>query len=34
MLPGPGLDPEPADPVSRALLSPRRLLQPIVTDPV
>ncbi|MFF1256442.1 helix-turn-helix transcriptional regulator [Streptomyces sp. NBC_01280] len=34
MLPGPGLDPEPADPVSRALLSPRLMLQPIVTDPV
>ncbi|WP_030682120.1 winged helix-turn-helix transcriptional regulator [Streptomyces sp. NRRL B-1347] len=34
MLPGPGLDPEPSDPVSRALLAPRRLLQPVVTDPV
>ncbi|MFD9906760.1 winged helix-turn-helix transcriptional regulator [Streptomyces sp. NPDC059063] len=34
MLPGPGLDPEPVDPVSRALLGPRRLLQPVVTDPV
>ncbi|MFH8563803.1 hypothetical protein [Streptomyces sp. NPDC017988] len=34
MLPGPGLDPEPADPVSRALARPRRLLQPIQTDPV
>ncbi|MEJ1195848.1 MULTISPECIES: helix-turn-helix domain-containing protein [unclassified Streptomyces] len=29
MKPGPGLDPDPADPVSRALLGPRRLLQPI-----
>ncbi len=34
MLPGPGLDPEPSDPVSRALLAPRRLLQPLVPDPV
>ncbi|MFI9763985.1 winged helix-turn-helix transcriptional regulator [Streptomyces sp. NPDC051963] len=34
MLPGPGLDPAPADPVSRALLKPKRLLQPIETDPV
>jgi DNA-binding HxlR family transcriptional regulator len=34
MLPGPGLDPDPADPVSRALLKPKRLLQPIETDPV
>ncbi|MER6356627.1 helix-turn-helix domain-containing protein [Streptomyces sp. NPDC001634] len=33
MVPGPGLDPDPADPVSRALLRPKRLLQPIVTDP-
>ncbi|MGI5455176.1 winged helix-turn-helix transcriptional regulator [Streptomyces sp. CA-249302] len=31
MVPGPGLDPEPADPVSRALLAPRRLLEPIGT---
>ncbi|WP_043731172.1 winged helix-turn-helix transcriptional regulator [Streptomyces zinciresistens] len=31
MEPGPGLDPEPADPVSRALLTPRRLLQPLET---
>ncbi|WP_371671183.1 helix-turn-helix transcriptional regulator [Streptomyces sp. NBC_00289] len=30
--PGPGLDPDPADPVSRALLKPRRLLQPIETE--
>ncbi|MGW5788749.1 winged helix-turn-helix transcriptional regulator [Streptomyces sp. NPDC003757] len=29
MRPGPGLDPDPADPVSRALLGTRRLLQPI-----
>ncbi|MEU6844762.1 helix-turn-helix domain-containing protein [Streptomyces sp. NPDC046716] len=34
MLPGAGLDPDPADPVSRALLAPRRLLQPVVTEPV
>lgn len=34
MVPGPGLDPDPADPVSRALLQPRRLLQPIVVDQV
>jgi len=32
MLPGPDLDPDPADPVSRALLRPKRLLQPIETD--
>lgn len=31
MVPGPGLDPDPADPVSRALLRPRRLLEPIDT---
>ncbi|TQJ53335.1 hypothetical protein FBY34_1060 [Streptomyces sp. SLBN-115] len=29
MVPGPGLDPDPADPVSRALLKPKRLLEPI-----
>ncbi|MET9498866.1 helix-turn-helix domain-containing protein [Streptomyces sp. NPDC006552] len=34
MLPGAGLDPDPADPVSRALLAPRRLLQPVVTEAV
>ncbi|MFF5492069.1 winged helix-turn-helix transcriptional regulator [Streptomyces aquilus] len=34
MVPGPGLDPDPADPVSRALLKPRRLLQPLVTGQV
>ncbi|WP_425833302.1 winged helix-turn-helix transcriptional regulator [Streptomyces fractus] len=34
MLPGAGLDPDPADPVSRVLLEPRRLLQPVVTEPV
>lgn len=34
MLPGPGLDPDPADPVSRELLKPRRLLQPVEIDPV
>ncbi|MGW1891634.1 winged helix-turn-helix transcriptional regulator [Streptomyces sp. NPDC002004] len=33
MVPGPGLDPEPADPVSRVLAQPRRLLTPVVTDP-
>ncbi|GAB2824050.1 helix-turn-helix domain-containing protein [Actinocorallia aurea] len=32
MLPGPDLDPDPADPVSRALLQPRRLLEPLVLD--
>ncbi|MEV7197716.1 helix-turn-helix domain-containing protein [Streptomyces sp. NPDC093510] len=34
MLPGPGLDPDPVDPVSLALARPRRLLQPIEVDPV
>ncbi|MFJ6851445.1 winged helix-turn-helix transcriptional regulator [Streptomyces sp. NPDC091271] len=34
MRPGAGLDPDPADPVSRALLTPRRLLQPLDTDRV
>ncbi|MEU5514919.1 helix-turn-helix domain-containing protein [Streptomyces griseoaurantiacus] len=33
MLPGPGLDPNPDNPVSRALLAPRRLLEPLVTEP-
>jgi hypothetical protein len=33
MVPGPALDPDPADPVSRALLSPKRLLQPIEAEP-
>ncbi|NEY36190.1 transcriptional regulator [Streptomyces sp. PRKS01-65] len=33
MVPGPGLDPDPADPVSRALLKPKRLLQPLVVEP-
>jgi DNA-binding HxlR family transcriptional regulator len=32
MEPGPGLDPNPTDPISRTLLKPRRLLQPIVVD--
>ncbi|MFE7037952.1 hypothetical protein [Streptomyces atratus] len=32
MRPGDGLDPDPADPVSRALLAPRRLLRPLETD--
>ncbi|WP_460066111.1 winged helix-turn-helix transcriptional regulator [Streptomyces sp. YKOK-I1] len=31
MVPGPALDPDPADPVSRALLKPKRLLEPIET---
>uniref|UniRef100_A0AAU3GXB2 Helix-turn-helix transcriptional regulator n=1 Tax=Streptomyces sp. NBC_01401 TaxID=2903854 RepID=A0AAU3GXB2_9ACTN len=34
MRPGAGLDPDPEDPVSRALLAPRRLLQPLDTDRV
>ncbi|WP_055569544.1 hypothetical protein [Streptomyces atriruber] len=34
MLPDPGLDPDPVDPVSRALARPRRLLQPVEADPV
>lgn len=34
MVPGPGLDPDPADPVSRALLRPKRMLEPIETAPV
>jgi DNA-binding HxlR family transcriptional regulator len=33
LAPGPGLDQDPADPVSRALLKPKRLLQPIETEP-
>ncbi|MHC3470484.1 winged helix-turn-helix transcriptional regulator [Streptomyces sp. 7R007] len=32
MAPGPGLDPHPVDPVSRALLRPKRLLEPIDID--
>ena len=32
MFPGTGLDPDPADPVSRALLKPKRLLEPLVTE--
>ncbi len=32
MVPGPGLDPNPADAVGRALLKPRRLLQPIQVE--
>ncbi|MFE9607061.1 winged helix-turn-helix transcriptional regulator [Streptomyces sp. NPDC006012] len=31
--PGPGLDPDPADPVSRALLRPKRLLEPLEIEP-
>ncbi|MFI2374156.1 winged helix-turn-helix transcriptional regulator [Streptomyces sp. NPDC018964] len=34
VLPGPGLNLDPADPVSRALLKPKRLLQPVEVDPV
>ncbi|MFE2639980.1 hypothetical protein ACFXKF_35375 [Streptomyces scopuliridis] len=34
MLPGAGLDPDPRDPVRRALLRLRRLLQPLETDRV
>ncbi|MFE0509764.1 winged helix-turn-helix transcriptional regulator [Streptomyces sp. NPDC058964] len=34
MEPGPGLDPDPADPVSRALLKPKRLLEPLETGHV
>ncbi|MGW2742018.1 winged helix-turn-helix transcriptional regulator [Streptomyces sp. NPDC001450] len=34
LMPGPGLDPDPADPVSRALLKPKRLLEPLEIDPV
>jgi DNA-binding HxlR family transcriptional regulator len=33
MEPGQGLDPDPADPVSRALLKPKRLLEPLETEP-
>ncbi|WP_406490325.1 helix-turn-helix transcriptional regulator [Streptomyces sp. NBC_01604] len=32
MAPGPGLDPDPADAVSRALLRPKRLLQPLQAE--
>ncbi|MDQ0991101.1 helix-turn-helix domain-containing protein [Streptomyces sp. V3I7] len=32
MEPGPGLDPDPADPVSRVLLRPKRLLEPLATE--
>jgi DNA-binding HxlR family transcriptional regulator len=34
MRPGEGLDPDPADPVSRVLLAPRRLLEPVETSRV
>jgi DNA-binding HxlR family transcriptional regulator len=34
MRPGHGLDPDPADPVSRALLGPHRLLEPVATSRV
>lgn len=33
MEPGAGLDQDPADPVSRALLKPKRLLEPLETEP-
>ncbi|KUN32104.1 ArsR family transcriptional regulator [Streptomyces corchorusii] len=33
MVPGPELDSAPADPVSRALLRPKRLLEPLETEP-
>ncbi|PKW08056.1 transcriptional regulator, HxlR family [Streptomyces sp. 1222.5] len=33
MEPAPGLDPDPADPVSRALLRPKRLLEPLDVEP-
>nr|WP_055706864.1 helix-turn-helix domain-containing protein [Streptomyces puniciscabiei] len=33
MEPGPDLDPDPADPVSKALLKPKRLLEPLETEP-
>ncbi|MFF4753125.1 winged helix-turn-helix transcriptional regulator [Streptomyces sp. NPDC002514] len=32
IVPGPGLDPDPADPVSRALLRPKRLLEPLTIE--
>ncbi|MFE4758580.1 winged helix-turn-helix transcriptional regulator [Streptomyces mirabilis] len=32
MMPGPDLNPRPTDPVSQALLKPKRLLQPIEVD--
>ncbi|MGN5378856.1 ArsR family transcriptional regulator [Streptomyces sp. MUSC 14] len=34
MWPGPGLDRDPADPVSRVLLKPKRLLEPLETEAV
>ncbi|KUM94571.1 ArsR family transcriptional regulator [Streptomyces cellostaticus] len=34
LMPGPGLDPDPADPVSRALLKPKRMLEPLEAGPV
>ncbi len=34
MLPGPGLDPDPVNPVSRALRKPKRLMEPLVVDQV
>ncbi|KPH97635.1 transcriptional regulator, HxlR family [Actinobacteria bacterium OK074] len=33
LVPGPDLDPDPDDPVSRALLRPKRMLEPIDTAP-
>ncbi len=34
MLPLPGLDPDPVNPVSRALRKPKRLLEPLRGDQV
>ncbi|MDT0462470.1 winged helix-turn-helix transcriptional regulator [Streptomyces gibsoniae] len=34
MLPGPGADPNPADPISRVMLKPKRLLEPIELESV
>jgi hypothetical protein len=34
MWPGPGLDRDPADPVSRVLLKPKRLLEPLESEAV
>ncbi|GHE36131.1 hypothetical protein GCM10018771_15440 [Streptomyces cellulosae] len=33
VVPGPDISRDPADPVSRALLKPKRLLQPVEVDP-
>jgi hypothetical protein len=34
VVPDPGLDPDPADPVGRVPLEPKRLVKPLGTDPV